>query len=89
MTTLPAAGQRQQRCPTGGQDDCGTAEDGTTLAVRLALFDEEDFDVVLYFSRWPTSMVYGGEIPFSRASSLTLVPVWREILYSVSPRFTV
>lgn len=33
--TLPLAGQRQQRWPTGGHDDGGTAEEGTTFAVRM------------------------------------------------------
>ena len=87
---MPVVGQRQQRCPTGGHDDFGTAEDGTTFAVLLAVdfFALED-EPPLTFSFCPISMVYGGEIPFIRAKSRTLVPVIREIRDSVSPRFTV
>jgi hypothetical protein len=63
-TTLPLVGQRQQRCPTGGQEDCGTAEDGVTAAVRFVddfLPDAPAFAVVpeplFSFSFCPTSMV--------------------------------
>ncbi|MNE79486.1 hypothetical protein D3C80_1759760 [compost metagenome] len=62
-----------------------------TLAVLP--FEEEDFlpDALppLTFSFCPTSMVYGGDMPFILARSRTLVPVIREILESVSPRWTV
>jgi hypothetical protein len=63
--TFPLAGHCQQRCPTGGQDDCGTEEDGLTAAVLVEDFDL-DFvfaDAVLVFappltlSFCPTSMV--------------------------------
>lgn len=58
--TLPLAGHRQQRCPTGGREDCGTEEDGLTAAVF-----EEDFLLDLAeavfepasLSFCPTSMV--------------------------------
>lgn len=57
--TLPLAGHRQQRCPTGGQEDFGTAEDGVTFAVLVAVdfLLPEDFDEPLTFSFCPTSMV--------------------------------
>ena len=68
---------------------------GLLAAVRLPalLFpDEPPFvapEAGFSFRRCPTSIVYGGEILFSRARSLMLVPVVREIRYKVSPRLTV
>jgi hypothetical protein len=44
-------GQRQQRCPTGGQEESGTADDGTTLAVWVPPFAEDDFDALFSFRR--------------------------------------
>ncbi|MEI5476022.1 hypothetical protein, partial [Pseudomonas aeruginosa] len=35
MITFPVVGHNQQRCPTGGQDDFGTADDGVTDAVLV------------------------------------------------------
>lgn len=57
--TLPLAGHRQQRCPTGGQDDLGTADDGVTFAVWVEddFLLPDDFDAPLTFSFCPTSMV--------------------------------
>lgn len=62
-----------------------------TFAVCVALdfLLPEDFAEPLTLSFWPTLMLYGGEMPLRRASSLTLVPVIREMRESVSPRFTV
>lgn len=58
MTTLPLAGHRQQRWPTGGQDDFGTADDGVTFAVWEDDFLlPDDFDAPLTFSFCPISMV--------------------------------
>ena len=91
MMTFPVVGQRQQRCPTGGHDESGTCEEGTTFAVLVPDFVEDEvvFDAPFTFNRCPTSMVYGGEIPFMLARSFTLVPVIRDMRYRVSPRFTV
>lgn len=35
MITFPVVGHNQQRCPTGGQEDFGTADDGVTDAVLV------------------------------------------------------
>lgn len=49
MITFPVVGHNQQRCPTGGQEDFGTADDGVTdavLVVDLAV----DLRVLLLFA---------------------------------------